>query len=189
MTATRCPPASSRRTTASRASSSAARQPRSPRRCGTAARPRRSRHCWRGSTAGSPTSWRRRRTARCGSSAGCRRGCAVRTGRGWALVGDAGWWKDPLSTHGITAALHDAELLATAVVAGAASERATRIALAGYQAQRDRTALPMHPIVDRLASHEWDPAEARQLLRGLSSVMADEVEAIRGLDPTPARTA
>ena len=40
----------------------------------------------------------------------------------------------------------------------------------------------MHPIVDRLASHEWDPAEARRLLRELSSVMADEVEAICGFD-------
>ena len=29
-------------------------------------------------------------------------------GPGWALVGDAGWWKDPLSTHGITDALRDA---------------------------------------------------------------------------------
>ena len=63
----------------------------------------------------------------------CRRGCAVRTGAAGR------WWGtpaggQPLSTHGITAALHDAELLATAVVAGAASERATRIALAGSRA-------------------------------------------------------
>ena len=106
-------------------------------------------------------------------------------GPGWALVGDAGCWKDPLSTHGITAALHDAELLATAVVAGAASQRTTRIALAGYQAQRDRVARQMHPIVDRLASHEWNLAEARQLLQALASVMADEVEAIRGQEPRP----
>ena len=104
-------------------------------------------------------------------------------GPGWALVGDAGCWKDPLSTHGITAALHDAELLATAVVAGAASQRTTGIALAGYQAQRDRVARQMHPIVDRLASHEWNLAEARQLLQALASVMADEVEAIRGQEP------
>ena len=47
----------------------------------------------------------------------------------------------------------------------------------------------MHPIVDRLASHEWDLAEARRLLRALSSVMADEVEAIHGVDPVFARTA
>jgi 2-polyprenyl-6-methoxyphenol hydroxylase-like FAD-dependent oxidoreductase len=110
-------------------------------------------------------------------------------GPGWALVGDAGWWKDPLSTHGITDALRDAELLTAAVVGGATTHRAAEAAFAGYEARRDRTALPMHPIVDRLASHEWDPTEARRLLRGLSSVMADEVEAIRGLDLTPARTA
>jgi len=110
-------------------------------------------------------------------------------GPGWALVGDAGWWKDPLSTHGITDALRDAELLTAAVVGGAATHRATEAAFAGYQAVRDRTALPMHPIVDSLASHEWDPAEARRLLRGLSSVMTDEVEAIMGFDSAPARTA
>ena len=110
-------------------------------------------------------------------------------GPGWALVGDAGWWKDPLSTHGITDALRDAELLATAVVAGSASERAAGVALAGYQTQRDRAALAMHPVVDRLASHEWGPTEARRLLRQLSSVMADEVEAILGFGSAPARTA
>lgn len=110
-------------------------------------------------------------------------------GAGWALVGDAGWWKDPLSTHGITDALRDAELLAAAVVAGSASERATVMALAGYQAQRDHTARAMHCIVDRLASHEWDLEEARQLLREMSSVMADEVEAIVNFDAALARTA
>jgi 2-polyprenyl-6-methoxyphenol hydroxylase-like FAD-dependent oxidoreductase len=109
-------------------------------------------------------------------------------GPGWALVGDSGWWKDPLSTHGITAALHDAELLTAAVVAGAASQPAAQPALAGYQERRDRLALPMHPIVDRLASHEWDHAEVRRLLRGLSAVMAAEVDAILDLDPAPART-
>jgi 2-polyprenyl-6-methoxyphenol hydroxylase-like FAD-dependent oxidoreductase len=108
---------------------------------------------------------------------------------GWALVGDAGWWKDPLSTYGITDALRDAELLAAAVIAGSASERTAAIALAGYQAQRGRTALAMHCIVDRLASHEWDLEEARRLLRELSSVMADEVEAILSFDAALARTA
>ncbi len=32
-------------------------------------------------------------------------------GPGWALVGDAGYWKDPISAHGLTDALRDAELL------------------------------------------------------------------------------
>jgi 2-polyprenyl-6-methoxyphenol hydroxylase-like FAD-dependent oxidoreductase len=108
-------------------------------------------------------------------------------GPGWALVGDAGWWKDPLSTHGITDAFRDAELLTAAVLDGTAF--GSEAAFAGYQAARDRTALPMHPIVDRLASHQWSPAEARRLLRGLSSVMTDEVEAIVGFDSASARTA
>jgi flavin-dependent dehydrogenase len=104
-------------------------------------------------------------------------------GTGWALVGDAGWWKDPLSTYGITDAFRDAELLARAVVAGAGSEHAMRMALCRYQAERDRQALPMHPIVDRLASYQWRLDQAQQLLRELSSVMADDVEGIRALDP------
>ena len=37
-------------------------------------------------------------------------------GPGWALVGDAGHWIDPISTHGMTAALRDAELLSQAVL-------------------------------------------------------------------------
>ena len=103
-------------------------------------------------------------------------------GRGWALVGDASWWKDPLSTYGMTDALRDAQLLTRAVIAGAASDHAMRIALCGYHAERDRLALPMHPIVDRLASHQWDLAEAQQLLRELSSLMADDVEVIRDFE-------
>ena len=41
-------------------------------------------------------------------------------GPGWALVGDAGYFKDPISAHGLTDALRDAELLARAVIAGRA---------------------------------------------------------------------
>ena len=39
-------------------------------------------------------------------------------GPGWALVGDAGYFKDPLTAHGITDALIDAELLARAATEG-----------------------------------------------------------------------
>ena len=60
-------------------------------------------------------------------------------GDGWALVGDAGYFKDPLSTHGMTDALRDAELLARALAA--VLDGATESdALAEYQATRD--ALP-----------------------------------------------
>lgn len=110
-------------------------------------------------------------------------------GPGWALVGDAGWWQDPLSTHGITAALYGADLLATAVVAGGASGRAGEAAWAGYRAARDRVALRMQPIVDRLASHAWGVAEVGTLLRRLSAVMAEEVDAIDADEPASRLTA
>src|SRR6185503_6041420 len=42
-------------------------------------------------------------------------------GRGWALVGDAGAFRDPISAHGITDALRDAELLARALTAAPGS--------------------------------------------------------------------
>ena len=42
-------------------------------------------------------------------------------GPGWALVGDAGYFKDPLSAHGLTDAMRDAELLARAPCSTAAT--------------------------------------------------------------------
>jgi hypothetical protein len=44
-------------------------------------------------------------------------------GPGWALVGSAGAWTDPIAGHGLTEALRDAELLATALVDVAAGGR------------------------------------------------------------------
>ena len=56
-------------------------------------------------------------------------------GPGWALVGDAGSWKDPISAHGLTDALRDAELLARAIL-----DRQWR----PQRARRARR-LPIHP--------------------------------------------
>jgi 2-polyprenyl-6-methoxyphenol hydroxylase-like FAD-dependent oxidoreductase len=101
-------------------------------------------------------------------------------GPGWALVGDAGHWLDPISTHGMTAALRDADLLSAAILAGEPPE----IGLARYQAVRDRLSLPMLELTDRIAAYRWTPAEVRNLLRAMASAMADEVEAIADLMPT-----
>lgn len=106
-------------------------------------------------------------------------------GPGWALVGDAGYWKDPLSTHGMTDALRDAELLARAVVSGVAAggtgSPAGRQALITYQATRDRLSLQMVDVVERVAAFEWDMTAIRGLLRELASAMSDEVEALSEL--------
>src|SRR6185295_4958018 len=39
-------------------------------------------------------------------------------GPGWALVGDAGYFKDPFAAHGISDAFRDAELLTDAALSG-----------------------------------------------------------------------
>ena len=56
------------------------------------------------------------------------------TGPGWALVGDAGYHRDPITGHGITDAFRDAELLTRAVdehLRGDADD------LSGYETARD----------------------------------------------------
>ncbi len=103
-------------------------------------------------------------------------------GPGWALVGDAGAFEDPLSTHGITDALRDAELLSAAVGdirMGAASAAG---ALLGYQAARDRMAEPLFGVAEAIASCTWSMTELRRLLLEASSAMTEQVERLERLD-------
>jgi 2-polyprenyl-6-methoxyphenol hydroxylase-like FAD-dependent oxidoreductase len=108
-------------------------------------------------------------------------------GPGWALVGDAGYFKDPLSAHGLTDALRDAELLARAVSGGVGHDGSLDNALEHYQTTRDRLSIPLFDVVDRIASHQWDDTEIAHLLLQLSSAMTDEIEALAALtsDPVP----
>jgi flavin-dependent dehydrogenase len=91
-------------------------------------------------------------------------------GPGWALVGDAGYFKDPLTAHGITDALRDAELLATAIDEG--SDRA----LADYQEQRDAASLDVFDATDAIASFNWNLTTVRPLHDALSKAMSREVK-------------
>ena len=98
-------------------------------------------------------------------------------GPGWALVGDAAYFKDPLTAHGITDALRDAELLARAVVAGGDD------ALAAYQATRDDVARDLFDITDRIASFAWTLEEVKVHHLALSREMNAEVDLLKTLDP------
>ncbi len=111
------------------------------------------------------------------------------SGPGWALVGDAGSWKDPISTRGIADALRDAELLARAIVATASGQVTEREALSGYQAVRDRLTLPLLKSADAVSAYDWSDDEITVLLRELSSSMAADVEVIVGFDATDATDA
>ncbi|MGZ4618733.1 MAG: NAD(P)/FAD-dependent oxidoreductase [Frankiaceae bacterium] len=103
-------------------------------------------------------------------------------GDGWALVGDAGHWKDPAGMHGMTDAFRDAEFLARALVATPSRGRRRDLALADYQATRDHLSVRMADVVDEIAAFDWTLARLRRLLLEMSSAMADEVEALTALD-------
>jgi flavin-dependent dehydrogenase len=91
-------------------------------------------------------------------------------GPGWALVGDAGYFKDPLTAHGITDALRDAELLARAIDDG--SEEA----FVQYQEQRDTASLELFEATDAIASFAWNLTDVRVLHEALAKAMSREVK-------------
>jgi flavin-dependent dehydrogenase len=100
-------------------------------------------------------------------------------GPGWALVGDAAYYKDPITAHGISDALRDAELLADAVVQG--GERA----MAAYESRRDDLSVRLFDVTDRIASLSWTSAELKSLHLALSDEMKREVAAMVGPNGVP----
>jgi flavin-dependent dehydrogenase len=88
-------------------------------------------------------------------------------GPGWALVGDAGYHKDPLTAQGISDAFRDAELLAGALDRWLAGGSGFEDELAEYQRARDGAALPMLELTCQLASMEPPPPPMRALLGAL----------------------
>jgi len=98
-------------------------------------------------------------------------------GPGWALVGDAAYFKDPLTAHGITDALRDAELLARAVIQG------TTDAMAHYEATRVELSRALFDVTDTIVSFTATDPELQALHRALSTEMSREVKALAALPP------
>jgi len=95
-------------------------------------------------------------------------------GPGWALVGDAGYNKDPITAQGITDAFRDAGLCATAADQAFAGARPFNEAMDEYQRTRDQHALPMYEFTCQLATLEPPPPEMQQLfgaIRGNQTAM------------------
>lgn len=88
-------------------------------------------------------------------------------GPGWALVGDAGYIKDPITAQGIRDAFQDAERCADALDAWLSGRRPFDDALGAYQRARDRHALPMYDFTCELATLEPPPPEMQQLLASI----------------------
>ena len=87
-------------------------------------------------------------------------------GPGWALVGDAGYAKDPVTAQGITDAFHDAELCAGALDTVWRGGRGYDEALGEYQQRRDERVLPMYEFTGQLADLAVPPPPEMQQLLG-----------------------
>ncbi len=73
-------------------------------------------------------------------------------GDGWALVGDAGYLKDPFTGLGMSDAFLSADLLASALRSAWAGERPYAEAMEGYEKARNDHAGPLYALTCRLAT-------------------------------------
>ena len=89
-------------------------------------------------------------------------------GPGWALAGDAGYLKDPVTASGITDAFRDAELLTEALDAGFSGRHDLATALAGFEARRNEQSAAMYEFTTQLATQEPPPPARQQLLSAVS---------------------
>ena len=110
-------------------------------------------------------------------------------GPGWALVGDAGYHKDPITAFGITDAFRDADAASAALDDAFAGRRAYDDAMAAWQQARDEESLPVYGFTCDFAKIEPPPAQMLQLLGAVSTnpaAMDDFVSVMAGTLPAPA---
>jgi flavin-dependent dehydrogenase len=90
-------------------------------------------------------------------------------GPGWVLVGDAGFFRDPLTSHGISDALRDAEGAATAIISDHPA------GFHQFRDERNSLALPILSATDALGAFDWSLAELSELHQRFSEAMKAEV--------------
>ena len=109
-------------------------------------------------------------------------------GPGWALVGDAGYHKHPITAFGITDAFRDAEAVASALDETFSERRSFDDAMADYQRARDEEALPIYGFTCDFAKLEPPPPEMQQLIgamQGNQEAQDGFVSVMAGTLPAP----
>ena len=114
-------------------------------------------------------------------------------GPGWALVGDAGYNKDPITAQGISDAFSDAERCSTALDEAFSGRGSFDETMSAYQRARDAHALPIYEFTTQLATLELPPPEMQQLLGAVygnreamdafASITAGTVSPVEFFDP------
>lgn len=90
-------------------------------------------------------------------------------GSGWALVGDAGYTRDPITAQGISDAFRDAERVASAVHEWQSGDSLFEDAMAMYHKERDERALPIYEFTTQLATLEPPPPELAELMTAVAT--------------------
>ena len=109
-------------------------------------------------------------------------------GKGWALVGDASYNRDPITAQGISDAFIDAESVARAISAALSGNGRFEELLAAHETARNERVRPMYEFTTQLASLEPPPPEMQALfgaLRGNPDATNAFLSAITGAIPLP----
>jgi flavin-dependent dehydrogenase len=103
-------------------------------------------------------------------------------GPGWALVGDAGYHRDPITGHGITDAFRDAELLARHMSRALRQDVPEHMAMATYADQRDTALAPVFDITCELAQYP-EPRRFAALQKQLAAEIGREAAWLEAQPP------
>jgi 2-polyprenyl-6-methoxyphenol hydroxylase-like FAD-dependent oxidoreductase len=107
-------------------------------------------------------------------------------GKGWALVGDAAYNRDPITAQGMSDAFIEAEDLVDAIDAGFSGRADLERTLAGMEATRNERVRPMYEFTNRLAALEPPPVHMQELfgaLRTNQDATNAFLSAITGAEP------
>jgi len=107
-------------------------------------------------------------------------------GKGWALVGDASYNRDPITAQGISDAFIDAQLLVDALSRWLSGDGAFDELLAAHESSRNERVRPMYEFTTHLAALEPPPPEMQALfgaLRGNQDATNAFLSAITGAIP------
>lgn len=109
-------------------------------------------------------------------------------GKGWALVGDASYNRDPITAQGISDAFIDAEMLVETLSAALSGSETLEDLMAANESARNKRVRPMYEFTTQLAALEPPPPEMQALfgaLRGNQDATNAFLSAITGAIPLP----
>jgi 2-polyprenyl-6-methoxyphenol hydroxylase-like FAD-dependent oxidoreductase len=109
-------------------------------------------------------------------------------GKGWALVGDASYNRDPITAQGITDAFIDAEMLAEALDRSLSGNGTFEKLMEAHETTRNERVRPMYEFTSQLAALEPPPPRMQTLfgaLRHNQDATNAFLSAITGAIPLP----